>query len=224
MVNEYKLKLDATLHVFCYFKPTVVVLWGKMTTISDISHHLLSGLLQCPVNSPETAFNHPVFFPKDLQSLQNWLKMSTNMHCTLWNMFKVQYVLVKIRWIFSATGGAWRVCPYNCLLNISNSCRDVSQGFEKKGMSRQQCLIFTQLFFCYHAVIASSSSSSSSMYGISRSLKFPIRGLLVGEGSSWQGRSSASITAWATSDEFSARLCFWRFEDTLPAKRSIRLA
>lgn len=132
MVNEYKLKLDATLHVFCYFEPTVVVLWGKMTTISDISHHLLSGLLQCPVNSPETAFNHPVFFPKDLQSLQNWLKMSTNMHCTLWNMFKVQYVLVKIRWIFSATGGAWRVCPYNCLLNISNSCRDVSQGFEKK--------------------------------------------------------------------------------------------
>lgn len=151
----------------------------------------------------------------------------------------VQYVLVKIRWIFSATGGAWKDCPHNCLLNISKSCRDVSQGLKKNNKEKKNVhktksgvnflhssnLRFTQLCLCHEVLMASSSSSfSASMYGIFRSSKHPFGGLLVGQELSWQGTNSTSISAWATSGDFTARLCFWCLDNAFAAKRNMRLA
>lgn len=37
MVNLYKLKLKAPLHIFCNVKATTAVFWGKMITIVQIT-------------------------------------------------------------------------------------------------------------------------------------------------------------------------------------------
>lgn len=78
-------------------------------------------------------------------------------------MSKKYIVLVKIRWVCSATGGAWWDWPYNCLLNICKSRRHVSQGFNKKKdvhktklavhFLHSTSLTITQLSLCHPAVL-----------------------------------------------------------------------